>query len=152
MGCKVTCCLQQCAWIPLIRYIQIARSTRRDFFTKFQLEALNAHNELRQCHGANSLTLNTRLSKSCKAHAEWLAENDAFEHSEKTRRQFQSGICGENLGEFMVWHENYKPPNGRDVVFEWYKEGSQYKYNGKFGESTGKWQMCTGKWQMWQTI
>ena len=101
------------------------------------MEVLNAHNEIRQFHGAAPLQLNKRISKTCRAHAQWLAANDIFEHSEKDERLFQESICGENMGEMMVWHEDYMPPNGRDLIFEWYKEGYYYKYDGHFDKDAG---------------
>lgn len=138
MGCRLTCCLEKFAWIPLIHYLKIARSTRRDLHSRFELEAVNAHNEIRQCHGVSSLTLNKRLSKTCKAHAQWLASNDLFEHSRNDERLFQQGYCGENLGEMITWHEDYKIPDGRELTFEWFAESDKYEYGNEFVPDAGE--------------
>ena len=137
MGCNISCCLTNCQWFPLIRYITIARRSRRDLHSKFEIDALNTHNEIRQNHGANSLKLCSRLCKTCKAHADWLADNDLFEHSEQKERRYQIGICGENLAEYIVWSEEYQAPNGRQCVLDWYKEGEEYEYDGKFDSNAG---------------
>ena len=137
MGCDLSCCLQNCLWIPLIHYIRIARRTRRDLHSKFEIDSLNAHNELRQNHGVKPLTLSSRLSKTCKAHADWLAENDLFEHSEQKERRYQLGICGENLAEYIVWNEEYQSPDGTKCIYDWYREGIDYKYDGRFDRNAG---------------
>lgn len=137
MGCNLTCCIRSCLWIPLIRYIRIARRTRRDLRSQFELDALNAQNELRLNHGAEALTLCTRFSKTCKAHAKWLADNDVFEHSEQKQRRYQIGVCGENLAEYIIWNEDYMKPDGRRVILDWYKEGANYEYAGQFNSEAG---------------
>lgn len=120
-----------------MHYIKLARQTRRDLYTLFESEALNATNEIRQNHGAPPLKMCTRLSKTCRAHAEWLADNNLFEHSEQKDRRYQIGICGENLSEYLVWHEEYQQPEGRKCVFDWYKEMENYKFDGEFEDSAG---------------
>ncbi|XP_067932797.1 Golgi-associated plant pathogenesis-related protein 1-like [Watersipora subatra] len=60
--------------------------------------------------------------------ARFLADNEMFEHSEKEERRHADGFCGENLAEAIVWHDEYKRPNGEDVTTIWYNESENYDY------------------------
>lgn len=59
----------------------------------FQLRQLDKHNEYRKAHGANPLVYDPELADLAQKYAEFLSENDLFEHDPELKRLKQ----GENL-------------------------------------------------------
>ena len=59
--------------------------------------ALDAHNKLREQHGAPPLKHNPDLSKTALKWAEYLANNNKFEHSKPDQRKYKDSSMGENL-------------------------------------------------------
>jgi uncharacterized protein YkwD len=48
----------------------------------FKSTALEKHNQLRAMHGVNSLKQNSTLNRIAQSHADYLAQNKRFEHSD----------------------------------------------------------------------
>jgi uncharacterized protein YkwD len=88
--------------------------------TKFQQEALVRHNILRARNCALPLQLDDKLSETAQAYAEYLANNNLFQHS-------QNGY-GENLY-MMSSSGSLSNLPGSTAVQAWYDEIKDYNFN-----------------------
>jgi len=89
-------------------------------FTRFQQDALKAHNLHRARHAAPPLSLSAELSEAAGDYARQLARSDQFSHSGDER-------CGENL----YWSWSSDPAwvcGGEEAVSSWYEESRGYNY------------------------
>ncbi|XP_004870173.1 Golgi-associated plant pathogenesis-related protein 1 [Heterocephalus glaber] len=85
---------------------------------QFHNEALKAHNEYRQQHGAPPLKLCKKLNQEAQQYAEALANTRILKHSPESSR----GQCGENL----AW-ASYDQ-TGKEVADRWYSEIKDYNF------------------------
>jgi hypothetical protein len=89
-------------------------------FTKFQLDALAAHNKYRKRHAVPPLELSKDLSDVAQEYADLLARTNTFEHS-------GDPVYGENL----YWSWSSDPAwvlTGDEPVDSWYDEKKGYNY------------------------
>ncbi|CAF0948007.1 unnamed protein product [Didymodactylos carnosus] len=112
---------------------------------KFQQDALNKHNEYRRKHCVPSLTLNANLNSIAQRYAEYLAQNNKFEHSDPKSRNG----AGENLYFFST--TGTLNVNGADAVVSWYNEIKYYNFNKPgFSSQTGHFTQVV--WKSTQTV
>ena len=101
------------------RLSAITLDENRDF-TKFDLDALNAHNKYRKRHNVPPLELSKDLSDVAQEYANHLARTNTFEHS-------GDPVYGENL----YWSWSSDPGwilTGDEPVDSWYDEKKGYNY------------------------
>ena len=101
------------------RLSAITLDENRDF-TKFDLDALNAHNKYRKRHTVSPLELSKDLSDVAQEYANHLARDNTFEHS-------GDPVYGENL----YWSWSSDPGwvlTGDEPVDSWYDEKKGYNY------------------------
>jgi len=104
----------------LNRLSDIAISEDKQQFSKFQQDALKAHNNYRNRHGAANLTLDNQLCKRAAEYADYLANTDTFEHSGDA-----------DYGENLYWSWSSDPRwrlEGEEPVTSWYDECRGYNY------------------------
>ena len=90
---------------------------------------LDKHNEYRQQHGVQSLTLSDSISQTAQAWAEHLNDTGKFQHSRGTG-------FGENL--FFSLSDLPKDPSAVEIVGAWYNETKLYNFqNPGFQSGTG---------------
>ena len=90
-------------------------------------EALAVHNQLRARHHAPPLKLNKELCQIAKKYAQYLADNELFEHS-------KGKYHGDNMGENLYMCGGFKL-TGKKMTEEWYSEIKDYDFSG--GSSPG---------------
>ncbi|KAF4524072.1 hypothetical protein B566_EDAN013020 [Ephemera danica] len=97
-------------------------------FSEFEIEALEAHNELRKQHGAPPLELSRELCNYANEWAIHLSEINTLEHRTE-------GTYGENL--YVKWGTGFTV-DGRTAVQSWYDEIKDYNFSEPgFGMNTG---------------
>ncbi|KAF4524949.1 hypothetical protein B566_EDAN014130, partial [Ephemera danica] len=97
-------------------------------FSEFEIEALKAHNEFRDQHGAPPLKLSRTLCSYANEWAKYLAGRNTLQH--RTDRTY-----GENL--YAMWGSGVNV-NGRTAVQSWYDEVKNYNHSYPvFGMNTG---------------
>ncbi|XP_069791606.1 uncharacterized protein [Narcine bancroftii] len=96
--------------------------------SKFEQEALDAHNEYRRLHTTPPLTYNMDMVSACQEWADILAPRGEMEHSETKN--------GENI--WYKWSSGAMEFTGKDPVDAWYEEIKDYDYsNPGFSSETG---------------
>jgi uncharacterized protein YkwD len=96
----------------------------------FAQDSLQAHNKYRTKHHAPPLKLNSELNRIAQQYANYLAQNDCFEHSDNTYK-------GESLGENLYMCYGQKI-TGKAMTDAWYNEIKQYNFNAAtFTSGTG---------------
>ncbi|CAF1292407.1 unnamed protein product [Rotaria sp. Silwood1] len=98
----------------------------------WEIQALNSHNEFRARHGVPPLVLKDEITRKAQAYAQYLTENNLFEHS--TNR--------DNLGENLYTMSSSEPLTnkslGMDATQSWYDEIKSYDFNNPgFSMETG---------------
>lgn len=88
-------------------------------FTKFQLESLQAHNDLRAKHGVPMIELSTKLCTYAQEWADHLMAENRFQHRTKSKH-------GENL--YSSWSSRPKAVSGSIAVENWYSEIKDYTF------------------------
>ena len=83
-------------------------------------ESLEVHNQLRAKHHAGPLTLNDDLNNIAQKYAQYLADNELFEHS---NNDFKGDYMGENL--FTCYGMKL---TGKLMTQEWYNEIKDYDF------------------------
>ena len=83
-------------------------------------ESLEVHNQLRAKHHAGPLTLNDDLNNIAQKYAQYLADNELFEHS---NADFKGDYMGENL--FTCYGMKL---TGKLMTQEWYNEIKDYDF------------------------
>lgn len=92
----------------------------------FRQQALDAHNDYRQKHGAPPLVMDERLNNLAQNWANRMAATGQFQHRPNNK-----------FGENLAYYENVKV-DGRTPVQGWYDEIEFYDYNRPvFSEKTG---------------
>ncbi|CAF0763149.1 unnamed protein product [Rotaria sordida] len=98
----------------------------------WRMQALNAHNAFRARHGVPPLVLKDEITHKAQAYAEYLAENNLFNHSSNR----------DNLGENLYTMSSSEPLTneslGTDATQSWYDEIKSYDFsNPGFSMETG---------------
>ncbi|KAL5111461.1 Golgi-associated plant pathogenesis-related protein 1 [Taenia crassiceps] len=90
---------------------------------EFSEDMLTLHNRYRRLHGAPDLVLSSRLSAMAQEWADFLADEACLSNSGFT-------IDGVRLGENITsrWSNGELEESANDVVSNWYKESSRFKY------------------------
>jgi len=88
-------------------------------FTKFQLETLKAHNELRAKHGVPAVELSAKMCTYAQEWADQLLAENRFQHRRKNK-------YGENL--YSSWSSRPKVISGEVPVESWYSEIKDYTF------------------------
>lgn len=96
-----------------------------DEFNRLQLDA---HNAYRQLHNTEPLTYNHDIAVAAQEYAQWMKDNDKFEHSAREDRDF--------LGENLYWSTFQGMAERSDASDDWYAEVEYYNYDSP-GDSTG---------------
>ncbi|CAF1187536.1 unnamed protein product [Didymodactylos carnosus] len=105
------------------------RSIEKRDLNSFRQQALDAHNLYRRKHCVQQMTLDSYLNSVAQEYAEYLAQNNLFQHSN------HQGM-GENL--YMTSTTGQLSQNGADAVTSWYNEIHLYNYDKPgFSMSTG---------------
>ena len=100
--------------------ISITDLTDEQQFSKFQVEALKAHNMYRAKHRVGGLVLDEDLCVQAGKYAQYLADTDTFEHSGDPDN-------GENL--YWSWSSDARwVLEGAEPVTSWYEECRGYDY------------------------
>ena len=101
-------------------------------FSKFQMEAVKAHNMYRAKHRVGSLALDENLCAEAGKYAQYLADTDTFEHSGDP-----------DNGENLYWSWSSDPRwvlEGGEPVTSWYEECRGYDYTrDPVNPDTGQW-------------
>jgi uncharacterized protein YkwD len=107
---------------PSLRHSTPSPINRRSFYSDFETECLQAHNEYRKMHGVPALKLSKRLCKHAEEWARILANRGVLIHRNNSQ-------YGENI--FCLWssNANNNHVNGREVVESWYSEISNHVFN-----------------------
>ena len=96
----------------------------------FVQDSLQAHNKYRTKHHAPPLKINSELNRIAQQYANYLAQNDCFQHSDNEYR-------GESLGENLYMCYGTKI-TGKAMTDAWYNEIKQYNFNAStFTSGTG---------------
>ncbi|CAF2532699.1 unnamed protein product [Rotaria sp. Silwood2] len=98
----------------------------------WEMQALNSHNAFRAHHGVPPLVLKDEITRKAQAYAEYMAENNLFEHSSNR----------DNLGENLYTMSSSEPLTneslGTDATQSWYDEIKSYDFNNPgFSMETG---------------
>lgn len=81
---------------------------KAETFKDYELNGLAMHNSFRSKHGGPDMTLNRDLCDMAQKYAEFLLQNDKFEHCDRAGRKYDGQYVGENLGYYMgPDYENY---------------------------------------------
>jgi len=88
-------------------------------FSKFQLETLKTHNELRAKHGVPAMELSAKMCSYAQQWADQLLAENRFQHRVKSK-------YGENL--YSSWSSRPKPISGEVAVHNWYSEIKDYTF------------------------
>lgn len=109
---------------PNLRHSTPSPINRRSlsYFSDFEMDCLNAHNEFRARHGVPALKLSKRLCKHAEEWARILASRGVLQHRNNSQ-------YGENI--FCLWSSNAQNnhASGREVVENWYSEISNHVFN-----------------------
>ena len=107
---------------------QIRKKTKQEF-SKFALEALEAHNRYRAKHHSPPLTLNKELCKIAQDYSEKLLQNNAVKYS---FGKFKGNDMGENI--FMCQGSE---ATGEMATNDWYNEIKNHNFKKDFQKDTG---------------
>ncbi|XP_064615315.1 Golgi-associated plant pathogenesis-related protein 1-like [Liolophura sinensis] len=93
-------------------------------FKDYEILCLDKHNSFRSKHGGPDMALNRDLCDMAQKYAEFLLQNDKFEHCNRAGRKYDGQYVGENLGYYMgPDYENY------DATENWYNEINDYDFS-----------------------
>lgn len=102
---------------------------KKDDFTKFDLEALEAHNKYREIHHAPPLILNKDLCKIAQEYAQKLLQNNVVTYS---FGKYKGNDMGENI--FMCQGTE---ATGEMATNDWYNEVKSHNFKKDFQKSSG---------------
>ena len=105
------------------------RKKKKQEFSKFALEALEAHNRYRTKHHSPPLTLNKELCKIAQDYSEKLLQNNAVKYS---FGKFKGNDMGENI--FMCQGSE---ATGEMATNDWYNEIKNHNFKKDFQKDTG---------------
>ena len=105
------------------------RKRKKAEFSKFDLEALEAHNKYREKHHSPPLVLNKELCKIASDYAQKLLQNNAISYS---FGKFKGNDMGENI--FMCQGSE---ATGEMATNDWYNEVKNYNFKKDFQKDTG---------------
>ena len=105
------------------------RKRKKEDFTKFDLEALEAHNKYRIKHHSPPLSLNKDLCKIAQDYADKLLQNNAVKYS---FGKYKGNDMGENI--FMCQGTE---ATGEMATNDWYNEIKSHNFKKDFQKNTG---------------
>ena len=105
------------------------RKRKKEEFSKFDLEALAAHNKYREKHHSPPLVLNKELCKIASDYAQKLLQNNAVSYS---FGKFKGNDMGEN-----IFRCQGAEATGEMATNDWYNESKNYNFKKDFQKDTG---------------